>query len=109
MSQRVLITCVSDLSDGEVGESGQDVRFTYRSREYTIDLTDEELAEFDKVMDKYVRAASKVTGRRRRRTVPSTAPDPQAVRAWARSKGIKVSPYGKPPRDVVDRFLAAGN
>ena len=35
--------------------------------------------------------------------------DNRAVRAWARSNGIELSPRGRIPADVVERFRAAGN
>lgn len=112
MSQRVLITRTSDLSNEEIDQTGDgtDFRFTYRGRSYSIDLTDSELAEFDAAVEKYVRAASKVTGKRKPRPyLTQTAPDPRAVRAYAAANGIEVSRYGRPPRDLVEKFLAAGN
>nr|WP_281283867.1 histone-like nucleoid-structuring protein Lsr2 [Modestobacter altitudinis] len=35
--------------------------------------------------------------------------DPAAVRAWAKSQGIDVSPRGRTKSDVVKQFRAAGN
>jgi hypothetical protein len=37
-----------------------------------------------------------------------TAPDPKAVRIWARSKGIPVPERGRVPQDIVAQFRAAG-
>jgi hypothetical protein len=34
---------------------------------------------------------------------------PQAVRAWAKANRFDVSPRGRIPQSVVDRFRAAGN
>lgn len=109
MTQRVLVTNVSDLSEAEVGPTGQDFRFTYRSREYSIDLTDDEVAEFDRVMEKYLRAASRPAGKHRRIRSVATGPDPRTVRAWARAKGITVPDKGRIPYAVMERFAAAGN
>jgi hypothetical protein len=39
----------------------------------------------------------------------TTGVDPAAVRAWAKSSGIKVSERGRIPADIVDQYTAAGH
>ncbi|MCA6096413.1 Lsr2 family protein, partial [Streptomyces sp. SCA3-4] len=46
------------------------------------------------------------SGKVYRRT--SVAPDPAAVRAWARSNGMEVPPRGRIPKKVYEAFNAAG-
>jgi Lsr2 len=116
MAQRTLIRLVDDLDDTEiVGGAGQTVSFALDGRQYEIDLTNKHADELRAALDRYVHAARKVGGRQTRARAGAgkePAPvdySPQAVRAWAKAHKIDVSPRGRIPRSVVDRFRAAGN
>jgi Lsr2 len=118
MAQRTVIRLIDDLDDTEIVDgAGETVHFALDGREYEIDLTNDHADELRAALDRYVRAARKVGGRpsRARATATvgkATAPvdySPQAVRAWARANKIDVSPRGRIPQSVVDRFRAAGN
>jgi hypothetical protein len=39
----------------------------------------------------------------------ATGVDPAAVRAWAKSQGLKVNERGRIPADIVERYTAAGH
>jgi hypothetical protein len=118
MAQRTVIRHVDDLDDTEIVDGGgETVDFALDGRRYEIDLTDDHANEMRAALDRYVRAARKVGGRQRR--TRGTAPgaqatiavdySPQAVRAWAKANRIDVSPRGRIPQSVADRFRAAGN
>lgn len=66
----------------------------------------EALAEIAELEAKLEAARSKLIARR-----PSqrerTGPDPKAVRAWAATNGVACSSAGRPPKSVVDAYLAA--
>ena len=116
MAKRTVVRLVDDLDDTEIVDgAGQAVRFALDGRQYEIDLTNEHAEEMRAALERYVGAARKVGGRPRRAEVTSsksaTSVDysPQAVRAWAKAKKIKVSPRGRIPQSVVDQFRAAGN
>ena len=104
---------VDDLT-GEPADTT--VRFALDSREYELDLTENNAAELRDAFARYVTAARKAsTGRAGgRRGAPVTKPtfsevDPAAVRAWAAGQGIDVSPRGRISAKVIEQYRAAGN
>jgi len=118
MAQRTVIRLVDDLDDTEIVDGGGEmVNFALDGRRYEIDLTNDHASEMHAALDRYVRAARKVGGRQSRARAQATvakaaAPvdySALAVRAWARANKIDVSPRGRIPQSVVDRFRAAGN
>jgi Lsr2 len=116
VAQRTVIRLVDDLDDTEIVDgAGETVSFALDGRQYEIDLTNRHADDLRAALDRYVRAARKVSGRQNRARATgakAAAPvdySPQAVRAWAKANKIKVSPRGRIPQSVVDRFRAAGN
>lgn len=117
MAQRTVIRLVDDLDDTEIVDGGETVNFALDGRRYEIDLTNDHANEMRATLNRYVRAARKVSGRQSRARVAATVGQaavaagysPQAVRAWAKANRIAVSPRGRIPQSVVDRFRAAGN
>jgi hypothetical protein len=116
MAKRTVVRLVDDLDDTEISDgAGQTVSFALDGRQYEIDLTNEHADEMRAALERYVQAARKVGGRQSRAEVTSRKSaasvdySPQAVRAWAKAKKIKVSPRGRIPQSVVDQFRAAGN
>ncbi|MDF3291489.1 MULTISPECIES: histone-like nucleoid-structuring protein Lsr2 [Streptomyces] len=104
MAQRVVVSLSDDIDGGEAEET---VAFGLDGKSYEIDLS---AANADKLRDAlmpYLQA-----GRRRSRSGKtykrtSVAPDPAAVRAWARSHGFDVPPRGRIPKKVYEAFDAA--
>jgi len=100
----------SRLDDGE----GTTVTFAYQGAEYTIDLSQQHLDEFNDAMAKYIGAAQKISGRRTssssaspRSTRSTTKPDKNqlgAIRAWARENGYQVSDRGRISQEVIDAY-----
>jgi hypothetical protein len=116
MAQRTVIRVVDDLDDTEIVDgAGETVHFALDGRQYEIDLTNDHADEMRAALDRYIRVARKVGGRQVRArdtdAKPSASLDysPQAVRAWAKAKKVKVSPRGRIPQSVLDQFRAAGN
>ena len=118
MAQRTVIRLVDDLDDTDIVDGGgETVSFALDGRRYEIDLTNDHANEMRAALDRYVRAARKVGGRQSRGRVTSTRPQAavaadysaRAVRAWAKANRIDVSPRGRIPQSVVNRFRAAGN
>jgi Lsr2 len=118
MAQRTVIRLVDDLDDAEIVDgAGETVSFALDGRQYEIDLTNDHADEMRAALARYVQAARKVGGRQARARAAATgakaaAPvdySAQAVRAWAKANKIHVSPRGRIPQSVVDRFRAAGN
>jgi hypothetical protein len=96
--------------------------FSYKGREYTIDVTHANDKDFDDAIQPFLEAATEVTGRRKSSTVkkshvplattvapkkkasakPSNAAT-EAIREWARSQGVQVSDRGR----IADSVKAA--
>jgi hypothetical protein len=117
MAQRTLVQLTDDLDGKPIADGeGETITFTYRGQAYEIDLSDKNLESLDKMLEKYLTSARKVSGgsgrrsgRPASRTSSSTDVDPKAVRVWAEANGIQVSPRGRLKADIVEQFKAAGN
>jgi hypothetical protein len=111
MATKTSVVLIDDL-DGET-PADTTVSFGLDGRSYEIDLADSNATEFRDALSKYVSAGrksgstSKARAAVRHKTTDSI--DPAAVRAWAKSQGIDVSPRGRIRSDVVEQFRAAGN
>jgi hypothetical protein len=114
MAQRVQVTLVCDVH-GDDTPGTETVSFAVDGTAYEVDVCDQHAARVRDAFAPYVgvgrRAAGRVAGggRRGRRSSSATGVDPAAVRAWARSNGIKVSERGRISADVVEQFRAAGH
>ncbi|CDR08099.1 histone-like nucleoid-structuring protein Lsr2 [Streptomyces iranensis] len=101
MAQRVVVTLSDDLEGGEAEET---VTFGLDGRLYEIDLSSANASKLRDALAPYVEAGRKRarSGKTYRRT--AVAPDPAAVRAWARSNGMEVPPRGRIPKKVYEAF-----
>lgn len=111
MAKKTTIVLVDDLN-GEPADTT--LRFGLDGREYELDVTEKNAQELRELFGRYIPAARKVSGGRRRSTAVAAKPafasvDPAAVRAWAKGNGIVVSPRGRLKADVVEAYRAAGN
>jgi len=107
------VTVVEELVDDvDGGSADETVSFALDGQAYEIDLTGANAAKLRDALAVWVGHARKATKGSRssspKRRVAVGA-DPAAVRAWAKSNGIKVSERGRIPADVVEKFTAAGN
>ncbi len=108
MAQRVVVETLDDV-DGE--PATETVRFGLDGTSYEIDLTGAHAAELRNALASYLAVARRETrlSKPARQTSVVVDVDPTAVRAWARSNGIAVSPRGRLSASVVEQFRAAGN
>ena len=114
MAQRTIVLMTDDL-DGE-SEAVQTVSFSLDGTGYEIDLTDKHAQELRDAFNPYVSAARSAVGPRRakasgrQRAGASSAkegtPSPEAVRAWARDSGMKVSERGRISGEVMRAYEA---
>ncbi|MFF7725950.1 Lsr2 family protein [Streptomyces sp. NPDC008001] len=104
MAQRVVVTLSDDIDGGEAAET---VTFGLDGKSYEIDLNTANAKKLRAVLAPYLEAGRKQSrsGKAYRRT--SVAPDPAAVRAWARSHGMDVPPRGRIPKRVYEAFNSA--
>jgi hypothetical protein len=109
MARVVVEQLVDDLDGGKAVET---VHFSYRGVDYELDLSTRNAKALDKTLAPYVEAARAVprrraTPRRASARASASAPDPRAVRAWARSQGIEVSDRGRVPAAVAGLYTEA--
>jgi hypothetical protein len=113
MAQRVQILLVCDLH-GDDTPGTETVSFAVDGTTYEIDACDRHAAELRDAFAPYVAAGRRAgrggtgsSGRRRRGGARSAGGvDPAAVRAWARSNGVKVSERGRISAEVLERYAA---
>jgi hypothetical protein len=117
MARKVHIVLEDDLDGTPASET---VVFGVDGTTYEIDLSDENARRLRDALAPYVGVARKA-GRGESRIGKSDSPrrgqsaaaaagvDPAAVRAWAGSRGIKVSARGRVSADVIKAFKDAGN
>lgn len=112
MAQRtqVLLTC--DLETGDKPGS-QTIEFGLDGTSYEIDLCDKHAKQMREAIGQFVDAGRRApsrgaSGRRRRSGGSSDRERTQEIRAWARSKGIKVSERGRLSADIVAQYEKSG-
>lgn len=114
MAQKIQVLLVDDLDGGTATET---VSFSLDGATYEIDLTAKNAAKLRDAFAPYVGAARRSGGRAASRTArraprkaaaaPAGTGKTALVRAWARSKNIKVSERGRISADVVAKYDAA--
>ena len=118
MAQIREVRLVDDL-DGETAD--ETVEFGIDGKNYEIDLSKENAVRLRDVLADFVTAARRAGGRRRGNSggapsangAASTAPkgrtaidreQNQAIRDWARKRGMKVSDRGRIPAEVLEAY-----
>jgi hypothetical protein len=113
VARKTIVTLIDDMTGETIEDgSGQTVAFSVAGSDYEIDLSAPNARELLDAFGPYIEAGRKVGTSRRspiHRTPVVTGVDNRAVRAWAASRGIRVSPRGRIPADVIDQYRAAGN
>lgn len=106
------IILVDDLDGGAADET---VAFAIDGSAYEIDLSKKNAQKFRDALNPFVSKARKASsrgrgrGNRSRPTVTVDREQNQAIRAWAKKKGLKVSDRGRIPADIVEKYHAANN
>jgi len=110
MAQKVTVSLVDDLSGSQADET---VSFGLDGKTYEIDLSSKNAEKLREALADYVAAARKPSGGRRA-AAATAARRPavdreqnQAIREWARNKGMKVNDRGRIPSEVVDAYHQA--
>ncbi|MCF2526677.1 histone-like nucleoid-structuring protein Lsr2 [Yinghuangia soli] len=104
MAQRVVVTLQDDIDGSAAAET---IRFGLDGKSYEIDLSEGHAEEIRALLGRYVDAARRTarTGKPYKQT--TVAPDPAAVRAWARAQGMDVPTRGRIPKSIYQEFEAA--
>ena len=113
MAQKVVVSLVDDLDGGAGNET---VEFGLDGKQYEIDLSDNNAAALRSALAEFVAAARRPTGRRRSQSRSAVVAAPvtadreqnQAIREWARARGMKVSDRGRIPTEVTEAYHQEG-
>jgi len=108
VAQKVEVTLVDDLDGGSADET---VSFAIDGAQYEIDLSAKNAQKLRDAVTPFVGAARKAgrTTARNTRGRSSAAVDReqnQAIREWAKKKGLNVSERGRIPAEIVERYHA---
>ncbi|HTK64778.1 MAG TPA: Lsr2 family protein [Pseudonocardia sp.] len=111
MAQKVTVSLIDDLDGDRADET---VEFGVDGKNYEIDLSSSNADKLRDALAAYVAAARRPGGRRRSggsnaAAVATRRPSVdreqnQAIRDWARKRGMKVSDRGRIPADVLDAY-----
>jgi hypothetical protein len=108
MAQKVEVRLIDDLDGGQAEET---VAFGLDGSTYEIDLSSTNATKLRDGFAAYVSAARKVgrTGKRARTSGGAATADReqnQAIREWAKKKGLKVSERGRIPAEIAEQYHA---
>ena len=109
MAQIREVRLVDDL-DGEPADST--VEFGIDGKNYEIDLSEANAKRLREALAEFVAAARRANGRRRSAAPAAAAgrrpsidrEQNQAIRDWARKRGMKVSDRGRIPAEVLEAY-----
>ncbi|WP_028925467.1 histone-like nucleoid-structuring protein Lsr2 [Pseudonocardia acaciae] len=112
MAQKVTVSLIDDLDGDKADET---VEFGLDGKSYEIDLSSGNAGKLRDALADYVAAARKPGGRRRSGGATAAAAaatrrpsvdreQNQAIRDWARKRGMKVSDRGRIPADVLEAY-----
>ncbi len=110
MAQKVQITLLCDLDDGNV-EAEETLHFSLADTTYEVDVCGEHALQIRDGLQPFVAHARKISlasSGRRRPGRPAGGRDQTAgIRAWAKDQGIQVNDRGRIPASVVKEYEAA--
>jgi hypothetical protein len=111
VAQKVTVSLIDDLDGDKADET---VEFGIDGKSYEIDLSSSNADKLRDALASYVAAARRPGGRRRSgggAAASAAARRPsvdreqnQAIRDWARKRGMKVSDRGRIPADVLEAY-----
>jgi hypothetical protein len=111
VAQKVTVSLIDDLDGDKADET---VEFGIDGKSYEIDLSSSNADKLRDALASFVAAARRPGGRRRSgggAAASAAARRPsvdreqnQAIRDWARKRGMKVSDRGRIPADVLEAY-----
>lgn len=123
MAQKVTVDLVDDIDGGQADET---VEFALDGVSYQIDLSSDNAAQLRDALSNFVANARRSGGRKKKpgprktttaagRTGKGSAKSStrgdreqnQAIRDWARKRGLEVSDRGRIPADIVEQYHKA--
>ncbi len=112
MARKVQVHLLDDIDGSQADET---LKFGLDGTNYEIDLSAKHADKLRTSLEEYIRSARRVgrglvmsTARTARRGRPAKADrvQNQAIREWAKRKGIGLSDRGRIPRNIVEQYEA---
>jgi hypothetical protein len=107
MAQKVNVLLVDDIDGSDAEET---IPFGLDGTHYEIDLNSEHAQELRGRLERYVKAARKVTGSAGRpgqvRSTNANDARNKEIRNWARERELDVNDRGRIPADIVAQYEA---
>ncbi len=111
MARKVQVHLLDDIDGGKADET---LKFALDGTNYEIDLSAKHAEKLRRSLDKFVQAARRVgrgpvTATGRGRTGSSARSDRvqnQAIRDWAKRRGIGLNERGRIPRGIIEQYEA---
>jgi hypothetical protein len=109
VAKETITRLIDDLDGGEAAET---VTFGLDGHSYEIDLSAKNATKLRNALAAFVESGSRISGRsgvasragRGRSTAATEREQNQAIRAWAKRKGIEVAPRGRIRAEVVEQY-----
>jgi hypothetical protein len=110
VAKQIIHKLVDDLDGGDADET---VKFALDGKEFEIDLSKKNAGKLRSALEPFMKAAQKLgraparrsaAGGRGSASVPSNREQNQAIRDWARKRGMKVSDRGRIPAEVLEAY-----
>jgi len=100
---------IDDFDGKEIDRNeAESIEFSYRGKDYTIDLSADNAALFDDAIGPFLSAATRVKGGKKKPTHTSSGrTDTKAIREWANANGHTVSDRGRIHANIVEAYEAA--
>ena len=111
MARKVQVHLLDDIDGGQADET---LRFGLDGTSYEIDLSARHAEKLRAALAKFVVSSRRVGRSRVAAVVPRRAGTParvdraqnQAIREWAKSRGIEISDRGRIPAHIVEQYHA---
>ncbi|MQA26754.1 MAG: Lsr2 family protein [Micromonosporaceae bacterium] len=109
MAQKTVTYLVDDLEGGDAGET---VKFGLDGTTYEVDLSEKNAKALRESLAKFVSAGRRIGKAGRVATAGGRGPattdreQNQAIREWAKRKGIQISERGRISQGIVEKYHA---
>lgn len=110
MAQKFHVRYLDDIYGTDLGDHANTISFAVEGKEYSIDLSDDNVQAFREAVAPYIEAGHRVTGKNAktaRKATKTPSADLEPIREWAKANGYDVSDRGRIPADVMDAYSAA--
>ena len=102
-----MATKVTLLDDIDGTEDAETVTFTVNERSYEMELAPANLAKLEEALALFIEKARDTTPVPRWTNARHATVDQSLVRTWAAENNVDVSPKGRVPGWIIDRYLAS--